>query len=239
MTLGGVDRLRLADEIQALDDFLLSPIKVAAPDPLTDGELVALRAYVILSHAAVEEFVEVAFTVYVRECLTQDAQGMVSPAVYLTLLQLAEDIGGQLSRKVDRTPAAVIGRIPGLYEAKFIVPNHGVREGNVQAMALGAGLPWQVVEDACPSLIPALSTLGARRGEVAHVSTFGPRSGSTGVRQVSYPSDARRLTAEVLSALPELLTLLASGLASPSAIGPQETLGLRRRILRYIRPRTT
>jgi hypothetical protein len=200
------DLATLRAEIAALDAYLLASVKTVAPDTLPTDEATGIRAYLILAHAAVEEFVEAAFEQFVSEALLPDPNGRVSPGLYLTLLQFSGEIGGQLQRS-RRAPMAVVKMLPGYYTTKVLNPNNGVKPANVQTLALGAGLDWPAFEVSCSGLLPTLSTLGSRRGEVAHLSAV-PVTPGRGVRTTLYAADVRSIVGAVMGALPELLNHL-------------------------------
>lgn len=217
------DLAALRGDVGTLDSTLLNAVIHQAPDPLAPNEEVLIRAYLLLAHAAIEEFVELAFSEYLADALVPDASGRVSPGLYLTLLQLSDDVSGALSTRASRTPQAILSMLPGLYKSKVVDPNHGIKADHVRKLAVGAGLDWNLVEAACPKLIPAMTTLGARRGEVAHVSSVRPTR-PAGVQQTNYPADARKLASDVLDHLPELISHL-----SASVLAGQVSAGRRRR----------
>ena len=49
------------EQLELLDDLLLGPVKSIFPAPLTQEERVAVNAYLVLSHAVLEEQLEEAF----------------------------------------------------------------------------------------------------------------------------------------------------------------------------------
>ena len=179
--------------------------QTAPPDEIPFHERIAITAYVFVAHGAMKKIIETAFLTYVDRGAHADSAGRVNAGLYLTLLQLKDDVGGQV-KKADRTPEAVIERIPGLFEAKFVTPNNGIGRANVQTLALAAGIAWSVVEDTCGELLDAMATLGSRRGGIAHLSSIS-RNRTRGVRTILYPPDARSLTGPVTAHLSQLTTL--------------------------------
>lgn len=208
----------LTDEISSLDKFLLEPIKTEAPDPMKVDEIIGIRSYLLLSHAAIEEFIEYAFLSYIGACSSIDENGRAHVGSYLAILQLADYINGQNSKNT-KSPDKILGSVPGLYESKFIRPNNGIKEKDIQKLALGAGLPWSEIENACASLIPACETLGSKRGAIAHSSINGTLNSRSGIVSNLYPKDARSFTNSVLSNMSPLL----AHLSETSSTAPRNT----------------
>ncbi len=218
-----------------LNSYLLVPITSVAPD-LSEGELIAVRAYLVLSHAAIEEFIEAAFLTYVRECTLADDRGRVHPGTTLALLRLADEIRGQIP-KAQLRPAEILSRIPPLYQLNVLRPNHGIKPDYIQTMALGAGLGWPEFEAACPNLLAALPTLSSARGDIAHLSSLGLSADGAGLRITYYPEDARKKTGAVLTSIQEFIDHLASTLPPFPAQAKASGNGLIRGLARRIRVR--
>lgn len=202
-------------EIAALDEYLLGSITIEPPDTMSTTELIAVRAYLILAHATIEEFIEGCFFQYLEACSKIDSDGRAHSGAFLSILQLASDIGGQLKNS-DRSPKAVAEKIPGLYREKVISANHGVRKRNIEKLARGAGFSWNEFEESCPGLITSCDTLGAKRGETAHVSSAA--MSDDGLQQQLYPRDVRRYIGDAVQGVEELCTFLLRSLGSQFAM---------------------
>lgn len=198
-------------EIAALEGYLLGSIEVHPPDALSANELIAVRAYLLLAHATIEEFVESCFVQYLRACSEIDENGRAHPGAFLSILQLADDIGGQLNNSV-RSPKLISEKIPGLYRKKFVDVNHGVRKSNIKRLAIGAGLSWGEIEESCSGLLTSCETLGAKRGATAHISAAAVSD--DGLSQQLYPEDVRRYTNDALRGVDDLRTFLLQSLGS-------------------------
>lgn len=195
----------LRDEVDALDKLLLAPVTSSPPDPLPLSERVGVRSYLLIGHAALEEFVESCFAEYVNDSLALDENGRVDPGLYLSVLELREDLEGQVKRDI-RTPSALLEKVPGLYKSKICGPNNGVRRKNLMRLAQGAGLDWVQFESACEKLVVALDTIGSERGRVAHTSAT-PTPGQ-GVTAELYPQNVREFVNNAMDELPSLVTYL-------------------------------
>lgn len=219
MTVALPDLKTAQTEIGALEDYLLKSISVQPPDALSTGQTIAIRAYLILAHATVEEFIEGCFTRYVESCSQIDSVGRAHSGAFLSILQLAADIGGQLKNS-ERSPQAVANRIPGLYKQKIVAPNHGIRKHNLEKLARGAGFHWPEFEESCADLVSSCETLGAKRGEIAHISAAG--ISTDGVQQQLYPDDVRRYADDALQGVDQLCKFLQSSFGSETT-SPQSS----------------
>lgn len=211
----------LQSEVAVLDRALLGTVVVQPPDDLSQHERIAIRAYLILSHAAIEEFTEACFRDYVRATLRIDDAGMVSAGMYLALIELADPIKGRLQRSV-RTPEQVLALFPELYQAKLSA-NNGVRRHHLQAISQAAGIDWLLFEDSLDLLVQALETLGTKRGGIAHVSTaVHPGTNGGGVVEELLPPNVREYVGDALRALPSLIQFLGDHPAG--AVAPTGSL---------------
>jgi RiboL-PSP-HEPN len=223
----------LRDEVAALDELLLTPVATTPPDPLSLKERIGVRAYLVLAHGAVEDFVERCFSTYLETAAQLDNQGRVLPGVYLTMFHLRGDLEKQI-KKTDRTGELLLNRLPPLYAEKVVKPNNGIRRSNIQNLCQGAGLRWLDFESTCASAVSALDTLGAKRGSVAHVSTVAESGG--GVQQELYPTNVREWVGDVVLALPDMLTYIESQ-PTPAKPRVQVALSRLRRQLQRVRRR--
>lgn len=207
-----VDYKQLREGIEGLDRMLLESVSSEPPDPLTFVESVAVRSYLLLAHATLEQYVEQAFVTYADSALCLDANGRVGPGMYLTAVTLAGEIAGQLKADA-RTPVAVLEKLRHLYAKKVVDPNHGVKRLNLRNLCLGAGIDWVAFENDCASLIAALDTVGARRGSIAH--SFDPSPAGIGVTPLLYPQNVREPVEAALNTLPDLDSFLARADSTP------------------------
>lgn len=198
----------LREEIKILDAALIASISTNTTVALDKAEAIRVRAFLVLAHAAIEEFVEDEFFGFVKWCTTQDAAGRVHSRSLITLLDSSEKIGGHFGKKSDRDPSSVASYVAGTYESHVVKPNNGIRKANFRKLARAAGIPDSEFDATCAQLLIACETLGAKRGLFAHSSVSGTIRKGPGLNEVLYPVDARKFVDEVLAEIPTLLELL-------------------------------
>ncbi|MDH6607304.1 hypothetical protein M2164_002939 [Streptomyces sp. SAI-208] len=161
-----------------------------------------MRSFVILAHAHIEEFIEQMFS----DCLAARASTITAteiPSCYARLiLHFGEHIKGQKG-SASLTPASICITAKSLYDSKVIKANNGLKEHNIVQLAKPLGLTENDVSNACPDLLPALDTLGGKRGGLAHRS-------SQAVTETIYPGQAIKWVDDVLTHFAQLSSLLAN-----------------------------
>ncbi|QFY08052.1 hypothetical protein GBF35_16420 [Nonomuraea phyllanthi] len=202
---------QLKRETRELDKVFLKSVLGQPPTPLAFAEEAAVCAFLVLSHGAVEEFVEAAFKDYVQKCFTLNSRQLLNRASHLIMIQFAADAAVALEQTRSSVPRddAVIRMVPALYERKICGTNNGVRTHNIKKLVTGAGLVWDKFENDCSEAIAALDALGARRGDIAH-SSAANRAATGGVSKALYPKEARELVNTALAELSAIVSFLAS-----------------------------
>jgi hypothetical protein len=179
----------LTSQLGFLDRQLLAGVTTEFPDPLTDEEKASIRAYLVLSHACIEEFLEDAFSAHFSRLAAWTTKPLVPREVagfFLAIgLNLKEEKVGPYATRTLRG-AATAG------EAGFagtVRANNGLKARNLRKLAQGVGLAWAAFESALTNELADLDTLGASRGEAGHLSPFSQKA--VLISPQIYPDDVR------------------------------------------------
>lgn len=201
-------------QIATLDKLLLAGIETGVPDALTQEERAAVRAYLVLGHACIEEFIEDAFLRHLDEVgLPIGRSGVPSGSASLMFsigVRLPEGKRGKYS---DRTLPGLVERYRDEYE-RLVAQNHGIKTQNIRRLAEGAGVIWRHFDEALEAELITLETLGAKRGEAGHTSPFSDRS--VGVDLEIYPEEAREWVEGGCTAALELKRYLKQAIWQPA-----------------------
>jgi hypothetical protein len=183
------------------EDALATALLPDDPDPtqpLTSRDQFLTHAYLVLSCALIEEFIESAFQEYVEGALAASTESEVAPCFVPLAARFATDAASEVAKSP--TASHACPALSGLYVAKVIRPNNGIKPRNLATLAKPLGLQEEL-EAQCQSLLVPAGTLGARRGVIAHLGT---------ITEELRPADARKLVLDVTGELPLLLSLLSS-----------------------------
>jgi hypothetical protein len=181
----------LVGQLNHMDDVLLKGIKTEFPDLLSNPEKAALNAYIVMSHAILEEYIEDIFTQHYERV----ASWVVSPQVPLETARLFFAIAESFSEKEyqslpfksrNTTGITALGR--KLFKV-VVNNNNGLKVHNIQSLAKGTGLDWQDFEADLNVSLADLNSLGGKRGEAGHLSPFSDKA--VQISQNDYPDDAR------------------------------------------------
>lgn len=179
----------LVNQLNHLDALLLSTVSTEFPDPLTDEEKAATNAYVVLSHAVLEEYIEDAF----ERHFARLAAWLDSPTVPLEAAKLALALGDWVKedKRVAFKKRQISGYVKGLQSSmrSQLGQNHGIKATNIQHMARLVGVDWPALEAELSTALADLSTLGSMRGEAGHLSPFSERA--VRITRQAYPDDVR------------------------------------------------
>ncbi len=181
----------LGPQVALLDNLLLSSVVTTFPASLSHEERVAVRAYLVLSHACVEEYLEDSFLKYFDKIIEIALAGGASLATVRAYLAIG--ICLPESRRApykDRTLSKMSKAAKVYYRQSYIDMNHGIKERNICKLAEGAGLDWSRFDQKLSGAMADLGTLGARRGSVGHQSPFSDKS--IALTDQVYPDDARQ-----------------------------------------------
>jgi hypothetical protein len=202
----------LRADIEALSDILLTDRSArpadndtdALPDEPDHAASLRIRAFLILSHAAIEELFEQQIYETVKGCV--ECFDQAPPAVALALAtKYSGELMGQNAGKV---PSAIeiARKLSGLYFSKVIKPNNGIRRSSIDAMCRPLGVS---VGDLGPDVetgLARLDTLGAKRGSAAHTLR-----GAT--KEVILTSDARTWVDEAIDAVEIVIPRILGAIA--------------------------
>lgn len=181
----------VAHQVELLDQLLLAGVRTEFPDTLTDREKVAVNAYLVLSHACIEEYAERVFLAHYDRLEELATLNFFPPSV----AQLALAVGWHLPDAMKQTLGYKSRTLAGAIQAgrvnylrSYVGGNDGLKENNIKKLAQGLGVEWPRVESRLSKELIDLNTLGAKRGAAGHLSPFTP---SQGAHEETYPSDVR------------------------------------------------
>ncbi|HOF37601.1 MAG TPA: hypothetical protein PK132_12650 [Dermatophilaceae bacterium] len=198
------------EQLELLDDLLLGPVKSIFPAPLTQEERVAVNAYLVLSHAVLEEQLEEAFERHFERLVgwARVDAGMVPREVAVLAFAASKwTPEGTLKSWKSRSLFDSLRGSFGHFR-KQLRNNNGIKERNVETLARSIGLEWGSFEQVLSQELADLTTLGARRGEAGHLSPFSGKA--VILNQQEYPEDARRWVRAAGAALARIIRHLDS-----------------------------
>ncbi|WP_215544294.1 HEPN domain-containing protein [Amycolatopsis sp. CA-230715] len=158
---GITDRLRR--DVTIIGKTLLpdiSPVLEA-----THEEKIRIRAYVVLAHSAIEEFLEELIDNAVENVLA--CADSVSVAAISLSVAYADIVIGQHGSKT-LTARDAHGKLLGLFRVKAIKTNNGIRRNNIKSLCRPLGIDVSNLEATLDAALTTLDTLGAKRGAAAH-----------------------------------------------------------------------
>ena len=204
--------MRLAEQLKHLDRVLLGGITTQFPDPLTDEEKASLNAFIVLTHAVLEEHLEAAF-----KSQYQRLRGWVDGSmVPLEVVRLAFAVGrGLPENKTASYKTRTIGGVLKAGEAVVdaaIRGNHGIKPHHVRSLAEAVGVEWPSLEAELNSALLDLDTLANHRGEAGHLSPYS--SAASKITHRTDPEDVRKWVSDArdaVLAICEYLRLLIDG----------------------------
>jgi hypothetical protein len=181
--------------LPAVSGVALLPADEDLTEPLAGRDVFLTQAYLILSCAIIEEFIENCFVAHVERALAESGE-TVAPC----FVPLATKFSSEVIAQIHAGPAATEAcpMLASLYKAKIVRQNNGVKRDNLVNLAKPLGLTRRVEEE-CEALILPADTLGARRGAIAHLGT---------VTDELRPAAAQAMVLEVIDALPLLVAVL-------------------------------
>jgi hypothetical protein len=182
----------LGSQLELLDKLLLTSVKTEFPDQLSDSEKASVNAYLVLSHACVEEYVENVFLRHLDRLINLCCM----PLVPRELAELCIAVGLHLPESMRANATYKTRTLEGIalawrraYQTVNVRQNNGIKASNIMKLAEGIGLNWNDCESTLLTSLADLDTLGAKRGEAGHVSPFSPYA--VAVTEQAYPDHAR------------------------------------------------
>ena len=203
----------VADQIEKLETAFLDSVTTAFPSPLSEVERANLHAYLVLSHAILEEEIESAFEDYFDAVSLRLDSNMVPASGFL----LAYAIGDQLSKEVNvsyknrNTIEFVRNRGREVLMAA-IRANNGLKGHNLERLAKVVGLDWGSFDGALGNAIADLNTFGGKRGSSSHLSPFSSKV--TSISGELDPDDVKRWVDDAVVAAESIRNYLAFQVAS-------------------------
>lgn len=198
--------MRLDEQLDHLDQTLLGTVSTQFPEPLSVPEKAQVHAYLVLSHAVLEEHLEAAFERHFdRLCAW-----FVGDLVPLECVRLAFAVSQyvpkeQAGYKTRSTPQLIRGL--GRKElVRQLGENHGLKSSNVQSMAKLLGLHWPDFENALNAELNDLDTLGVKRGAAGHLSPYTEKT--TAIANSDGPDDVRKWVRDGCQAVQSIVRYL-------------------------------
>ncbi len=164
----------LKNEIEVLRaQFLPDPFDVLGQYEGPDRVQAFTRAFLVLSHAEIETFLEEWAKEIARACeIVWRSSGRVTKPLAFLLATHADRmevpirlVGADAKDSPNRFSELVVRLFQTYY--KEVKDNHGIKEKNVLAMFSPLGVPSEALGT---TLLPNLQTLGSLRGQYAHQS---------------------------------------------------------------------
>lgn len=171
----------LQEQVSALDTIFLSSVATDPADTLPDSDVSAIRAYLVLGHACIEETIESTFLEHFDRLASYVVRESMPAAAASFLFAIGEHLP---ERRLAMAPYAT-RTLPGLVKAyadvyrAIVTGNHGVTPENIRSLSKPLGIDWSALDLALQIELADLATLGAKRGLASHTSPFGPRGPAT------------------------------------------------------------
>jgi len=209
-----VTRHALLDQLDEIDQTLLTQVRTSPPDPLTSKERTLTRSYLLVAHALLEEAIESIFVSHFDNARVAVSAGRFAPSTLLPLYAAALEWGIDIPTYHKRKWNGFLSsKLADAHVTDAVRKNHGLKEQNVQDLAKLVGIEWAVIDDAPGVSLAALSTLGAKRGVAGHTSLF---SGSNEqLAGEEYPSNVREWVSQAAESVIELEDVV-SRLSAPA-----------------------
>jgi hypothetical protein len=148
----------------------------------TPAQYDGIRAFLVLSHAEIEQFLEDCVALVLAKAAKRRAAGKPSRVDLFVRIAYRDLVVREFGRA--KPPIQVALKEHNRYG---VGKNHGIALSNVSRMFGPLGLECSIID---PSYVAALETLRARRGECAH-------SSAVSVTVQPSPDDARRAVQDV------------------------------------------
>jgi hypothetical protein len=216
----------IVSQLEHVEQALLSSVTTEFPDALTDTEKTATHAYLVLSHAVLEEHLEDIFEAHFRRLLDWLSEDFVP----IDVARLTFSVAEWLPRKIDvtykkRSVPGTIGSPAVLEEFRRQVRNnHGLSPDNVLDLSKLIGLDWGQFENALNSELADLKNLSSKRGEASHLSPFTARA--VKLSRQDYPDNVKEWVTLGRDAITSIGAYLDGLLAKPQH-SPQPVDGSR------------
>jgi hypothetical protein len=182
--------VNLQVQLDHLEIAFLSRIETEFPDPLSEIEVAHVRAYLVLAHAILEEYVEKQFELHFDRLVTELQNETVARECVLFAYSVSENLPVRLRLAYKKRDVIQLLKKPARDEfLRILEQNNGLKTENIQNLASFIGLDWTEFDDAFNSELADLNTLGVKRGSAGHLSPY--TSKVTSIAQNSGPDDVR------------------------------------------------
>lgn len=213
----------LREQLSHLADAILKPIATEFPDPLSESDRALVSAYLVLSHAVLEEALEDAFTAtYDRLAMSLGERLVPIEAarfVYSVCRWVPESVhSGQNPKNLH----PFISKACRREFTKKIDSNNGLKTANIKSLSKLLGLDWDAIEDLYATQLADLDNLGSKRGAAGHLSPYSAKA--TGLTANVDPQDVRRWVDSGLAAITAVQQYLSS--IASKASQPTEPLSV-------------
>ena len=180
----------LAQQLHLLDDAFLASVTTPFPAPLTPREKALTHAYLVLSHAVLEEHLEQVFERHYDRLVGWLGAEMVPLEAARLTFAVSEWVREDLKVGFKtRDMTEFIGKAAKKDFMTHIRKNNGLKATNVEGMAKLLGLSWKNFEDELFVHLSDLDNVGSKRGAAGHLSPFTAQT--TELSANDYPEDMR------------------------------------------------
>lgn len=181
--------MRINEQLAHLDTLLLSTVTTQFPEPLTDAEKATVHAYIVLTHAVIEEYIEDGYLDHFDRLSAWADYPSIPEASVRMIVTFAFKFPGKGANPGGSKPLSDLVKAARGFVEGAVKGNNGIKSANLESLSKALGVDWLDMDAQLSSGIADLEALGARRGEAGHLSPFTDKAVKL-TRQV-YPDDVR------------------------------------------------
>jgi hypothetical protein len=196
----------LRSHVAVIERTLLPRISIErAPN---GTQQIKTRAYIVLSHAAIEEFIEDSLFGAIMEC-NVDATNDVHYVSLCLTTAYARDLQGEHQQSGGGVldAATIAQKIPNLYRAKTLNNNNGIRRKDFGKICRPLGFDIEELSNGHETEFAAFDTLAAKRGDSAHTFVYA-------AKELIHPVQAKEWVNGALDALDKITPVLINAFIS-------------------------
>jgi hypothetical protein len=179
----------LVAQLDHLDNLLLSGVSTTFPDELTDEEKAATNAYLVLSHAVLEEFLESVFESHFDRLAGWLIGDLVPLEVARLMFAAGELLPSHTLPTYEKRSLTYMKKACKAFFLKELSQNNGLKPDNLKKLARLVGLDWAAFDGELSSQLADLQTLGVRRGDAGHLSPYSTKA--IFLTRQDYPENVR------------------------------------------------
>lgn len=197
-----------AEQIAKLDDAFLKSVTIDVGETPDENSRANIHAYLVLSHAILEEHIESVFDEYFERAV-KCLDGNLVPKASLALVYSVADRASRDDKTpyLKRSVRHEVERLGKPLLAKAIRSNNGLKPANIENLAQAAGVAWGEFDDALSTHLANLQNLGVKRGDAGHLSPF-----SAQLTEVVHPEQVREWVSNGVSAVAAIESFLLQAL---------------------------